>query len=197
MIQGENITLLDQSVADFEQGLDSVLTNSMKTPELDASFDKCDNMISSVFSGFLFSFSIVSCTSKLQLPSSITSHKLWCQARGLLKSVLLARQMSVSILLHYFLSHPAAFGFRASSTNDIILNPAYKKTDQSISNFHTRSCSLHFGYRTTYFPHKNCIIKTITSIQGFDGCFIPGSEVHEFLTKIRAILDNAVSKWVG
>ena len=31
-------SFLDQAVTDFEQGLDSILTNSLETPELDTSF---------------------------------------------------------------------------------------------------------------------------------------------------------------
>ena len=44
-------------VVDFEQGLDSILTTFVKTPELDASFDEPDNLTSSVSSGFLCLFS--------------------------------------------------------------------------------------------------------------------------------------------
>ena len=34
----EDYSFLDQAVADFEQGLDSILTDSLKTPELDTSW---------------------------------------------------------------------------------------------------------------------------------------------------------------
>ena len=41
-------------------------------------------------------------------------------------------------MVHYFSSHLTAFGFWASSPPDnITLNPANKKTDQSLSEFHT------------------------------------------------------------
>ena len=33
----EDYSFLNQAMADFEQGLDSILTNSLETPELDAS----------------------------------------------------------------------------------------------------------------------------------------------------------------
>ena len=46
--------------------------------------------------------------------------------------------MSASELIHYFSTHPAAFGFQASSLPDnITLNPANKKTNQGHSDFKT------------------------------------------------------------
>ena len=102
---------LDQAVTDFKQGLDSILTDSLKTPELDISLEEPDAITSSVSSGFLHSVSTISDTSKLQLSPSIHTHKLWCQARALLAPVSLATKMSASKLIHYFSSHPAAFGF--------------------------------------------------------------------------------------
>ena len=51
----ENYAFLDQAVADFEQGLDSILTDSLETPELDTSLDEPDAITSSVSSGFLHS----------------------------------------------------------------------------------------------------------------------------------------------
>ena len=36
----EDYAFLDQAVADFEQGLDSILTDSLKTPELDTSLEE-------------------------------------------------------------------------------------------------------------------------------------------------------------
>ena len=49
----EDYSLLDQAMADFEQGLDSILTYSLETPELDTSLDEPDATTSSVSSGFL------------------------------------------------------------------------------------------------------------------------------------------------
>ena len=66
---------------------------------------------SSVSSGFLHLVSTLSDNSKLQLAPSIHTHKLWCQARALLTPVSLATKMSASKLIHYFSSHPIAFGF--------------------------------------------------------------------------------------
>ena len=78
----EDYSFLDQAVADFEQGLHSILTNSLETAELDTFLDEPDAITSSVCSGFLCSVSTLSDNSKLQLAPSIRSHKLWCQARA-------------------------------------------------------------------------------------------------------------------
>ena len=75
----EDYSFLDQAVADFEQGLDSTITNSVKTLELDASFEESCGVPSSVSSGFLYMVSTISDASKLQLAPSIKSHKLWCR----------------------------------------------------------------------------------------------------------------------
>ena len=99
----EGYSFLDQAMADFEQGLDSILTDSLETPELDASLDEPDAIPSSVCSGLLCLVSTLSDNSKLQLPCSIRSCKLWCQARALLAPVPLATKMSVSKLIGYFL----------------------------------------------------------------------------------------------
>ena len=89
---------LDQAVADFEQRLDSILTDPLETSELDTSLDEPDIITSSVSSGFLCSVSTLSDNSKLKLAPSIRSHKLGCQARAL------ATKMSASKLIHYFLT---------------------------------------------------------------------------------------------
>ena len=46
----EDYSFLDQAVADFEQGLDSILTVSLETPELDDSLDEPDAITYSVSS---------------------------------------------------------------------------------------------------------------------------------------------------
>ena len=107
----EDYAFLDQAVADFKQGLDSILTDSLGTPDLDTSLQESDAITSSVSSGFLHSVSTISDNSKPQLAPSICTHKLWCQARALLAPVSMATKMSASKLIHYFSSHPAAFGF--------------------------------------------------------------------------------------
>ena len=107
----EDYSFLDQAMADFEQGLDSILIDSLETSELNASLHEPDAIPSSVSSGILHSVSTLSDNSKLQLSPSIRSHKLWCQARAVLAPVSLATKMSASKLIHYFSSHPAVFRF--------------------------------------------------------------------------------------
>ena len=89
----EDCSFLDQTMADFEQGLDSILTDSLETLELDTSLDETDAITSSVSSGLLHSVSTLSDNSKPQLASSIRSCTLWFQARALLAPVSLATKM--------------------------------------------------------------------------------------------------------
>ena len=49
----EDYFFLDQAVEDFKYDLDSILTDSFDIPELDASFDDADAMLSSGFLWFL------------------------------------------------------------------------------------------------------------------------------------------------
>ena len=96
---------MDQAVVDFKQGLDSILTNSLETLELDTLLDEPDTVVSSsVSSGFLCSVCTLSDNSKLQLAPSIRTCKLWCQARALPAPVSLATKMSASKLVCYFLA---------------------------------------------------------------------------------------------
>ena len=120
----------DQAIADFEQGLDSILIDSLETPELDTSLEDPDVITSSVSSGFLHLVSTLSDNSKAQLAPSIHTHKLWCQARALHAPVSLATKMSASKLIHYFSSHPAVFGLWVlTPPDDITLNSAKRKAD--------------------------------------------------------------------
>ena len=134
----QDYSFLDQAVADLEHGIDSILTDMIKTPELDTSLDQPDAVTSSVSCEFLHSVSTISETSKLQLVSSIRSHKLLCQARALLAPVPLATKILTSKLICYLSSHPTAFGFWSSTPPDnITLTPANRKADQSLSEFQT------------------------------------------------------------
>ena len=72
----EDYSILDQAEEDFEHVLDSILKDSVRTSELDASLDEGDAIPSLVSTHFLCSFSIVSDTSRPQLAPSIKSHKL-------------------------------------------------------------------------------------------------------------------------
>ena len=83
----KDYAFLDQGVADFKQGLDSILTDSLETLELDTSLEEPDIITSSVSSGFLHSVSTISDNSKQQLAPTICTRKLWCQARALLAPV--------------------------------------------------------------------------------------------------------------
>ena len=130
----EDCAFLDQAVADFEQGLDSFLTDSLETLELDTPLEEPDAVTSSsVSSGFLHLVNTLCDNSKLQLAPSICTCKLWYQARAFFAPVSLATKMSASKFIHYFSSHPAAFGFCACTPPDnISLNSANGKVDQSL-----------------------------------------------------------------
>ena len=67
----EDYSFLDQAMADFEQGLDSILTDCLETPELDTSLVEPDAITSSVSSGFLHSVNTIFDNSKPQLVPSI------------------------------------------------------------------------------------------------------------------------------
>ena len=58
----EDYSFLDQEVAAFEQGLDSILTDSTETLELDIYLDEPNVITPSVSSGVLCSVSIISDT---------------------------------------------------------------------------------------------------------------------------------------
>ena len=101
----EDYSFFDQAVGNFEHGLDSVLMDSIDTPEVDASFEEADAMPSCFSSGFLHSVSTISDTSRLQLDPNIKSCKLWCMASALILSVPQVGKMSVSRLICYFSSN--------------------------------------------------------------------------------------------
>ena len=197
----EDYAFLDQAVADFEQGLDSILTDSLETPDLDTSLQESDAVTSSVSSGFLHLVSTISDNSKPQLAPSIRTCKLWCQARALLTPVSLATKMSASKLIRYFSSHPAAFGFLASTPPDnISLNSANRKVDQSLSDFQTGlGATAHATLDTEQLISRLqvSLVDTLSSLPEAEGDVIPVSEVRELLLQIHGILDKAVSKRVG
>ena len=198
----EDYVYLDQAVADFKQGLDSILTDSLETPELDTSLKEPDAITSSsVSSGFLHSVSTLSDNSKPQLAPSIRTRKLWSQARALLAPVCLATKMSASKLICYFSSHPAAFGFWASTPPDnISLNSAKRKVDQSLSDFHTGvGAAAHATLDTEQLISclQVALVHTLSSLPEAEGDVIPVCAVCELLLEIHGILDKAVFKQVG
>ena len=143
----------------------------------------------------------ISDNSKPQLAPSIHTCKLWCQARALLTPVSLATKMSASKLIHYFSSHPAAFGSRASTPPDnISLNSANRKVDQSLSDFQTGLDAT--AYATLDIEQlisrlQVALVDTLSSLPEAEGDVIPVSEVRELPLQIHGILDKAASKQVG
>ena len=121
--------------------------------------------------------------SKLQLAPTIRTHKLWFQARALLAPVSLATKMSASKLIHYFFSHPAAFGFLASTPPDSIsLNSANRKVDQSLSDFQTGvGATAHATLDTEQLTShlQVALVDTLSSLAEAEGDVIPMSEVCE------------------
>ena len=129
----EDYSFLDQAVSQF--GLDSVLTDSINTLELDASFDEANTVLSSVPLGFLNSvafliildYSLILALNLISYGASLGHY--FC---------LYHRQVKCQPLswFCYFSSHPTAFGFQASlSPDNITLNLAIKETNQSVSDF--------------------------------------------------------------
>ena len=103
---------LDQAVADFEFGLNSILTDSVKTVDLDASIDEHDTMpSSSVSSGFLCLvytlLIIIKCSLILTLIHINCGARLGCYY--CLYS--LVGKISDSKLICYFFSHSTIIWF--------------------------------------------------------------------------------------
>ena len=130
----------------------------------------------------LSSVSTLSDNYKLQLAPSIRSCKLWCQARALLAPMYLATKMFASKLIHYFSSHPAAFGFWSSTPPDNnTLTSANRKADQSLSDFQTGvGAAAHATLdREQLISHlKVALVDTLSSLPNSEGGIIPVSEVH-------------------
>ena len=157
-----------------------------------------DAIPSSVSSGFLHSVNGLSDNSKLQLAPSIRSCKLWWQAKALLAPVPLATKMSVSKLICYISSHPAAFGFWSLTPLDnITLTSANRKPDQSLSDLQTGvGAAAHVTLDTEQLISclRVALLDTLSSLPNSEGGIIPVSEVHELLLKVHDILDSVVSK---
>ena len=112
----------------------------------------------------------------------------------------LATKMSASKLIHYFSSHPAAFGFWTSTPPDnVSLNSANRKADQSLLDFQTGvGATAHATLDTEQLISYLwvALVDTLSSLPEAKGDVIPVSEVHELLLQIHDILDKAVSKQV-
>ena len=113
----------------------------------------------------------------------------------------LAIKMSASKLICYFSSHPAPFGFWASTPPDnISLNSANRKVDQSLSDFQTGVGAVAHATLDTeqLISHLQvALVDTLSSLPKAEGDVIPVSEVCELLLQIHGILDKAVPKQVG
>ena len=72
----EDYTSVDQAVEDFEHDPDSILMDSIETPELDASFDDPDAISSLVSSEFLCLGNTFMIIFKLHLVPCIKYHKI-------------------------------------------------------------------------------------------------------------------------
>ena len=110
----------------------------------------------------------------------------------------LATKMSASKFNCYFSSHPAAFGFWASTPPDnITLTPANRKADQSLSEFQTGIGGAAYTTLNTeqlITCLRVALINTTSSPTDSDIGVIPVSKVYKLLLTIHDILDNAVSK---
>ena len=168
--------------------MDSILTDYITTPELDTSLDEPDAIISSVSSGFPHSVSTISDTSKLQLPPSIRSHKLWCQPWALLAPVPMVTKMSASKLICYFSGHPAAFVVWYSRPPDnISLTPSNSKADQSLSEFQmgivaAAHATPDMEQLISYL--RVALVDTLSSLPNSGGEVTAVSKVCELLIKV-------------
>ena len=113
----------------------------------------------------------------------------------------LATKLSASMLIYYFSSHPATFGFWASTPPDnITLISANREADKSLSDFQTGvGAAAHATLDTEQLiSHLQVtLVDTLSLLPNAEGGVIPVSEVHELLLKIYDNLDKAVSKQVG
>ena len=103
----------------------------------------------------------------------------------------LATKMMASKLIHYFSSHPAAFGFQASTPPDnISLNSANRKVDQSLSDFQTGlGAAAHVTLDTEQLiSHLQiALVDTLSSLPEAEGDVLPVSKVCELLLRIHGI----------
>ena len=131
----------------------------------------------------LLAFVLITCGARLELFLPLCLWLLRCQH---LK------------LISYFSSHPAAFGFWASTPPDnITLNSANRKADQSLSDFQTGVGAAAYATLDTeqlICHFRVALVDTLSSLPDAEGGVIPVSEVHELLLKVHDILDKAVSK---
>ena len=196
----EDYSFIDQAFPDFEQGLESILADSIEKLELDASLDEPDAITSSLFSGFstqLILF-LIPLNCSLLLVSGLENYGtrlgpflqlcLWlprCQHFNWFATSLATLQPFHFCLLHHLITSPCILpigrlirvyqDFRLASV--LLLLPLLTWSSSFLA---SELPSL------ILFPLPD-------SEQGV----ILVSEVHELLTKVHDILDNVVSKWDG
>ena len=89
--------------------------------------------------------------------------------------------MSASKLIHYFSSHPAAFGFQSSTPWDkITLTSANGKVGQSLSDFQTgvgAAAHATLDAEQLISHLRVALLDTLSSLPNSEGGIIPVSEV--------------------
>ena len=84
--------------------------------------------------------------------------------------------------------------------DNITLNPAKRKSDQSLSEFQTGSAvAAHtvLNMEQLISCIRVALVDIVSPVPDSEGGVIPVLEVHELLTKVPDILNNVVSKWFG
>ena len=152
----EDYSFLDQTFARLWTRPDPILTDSIETLKLDTAFDESDVITSSISSGlFLQSVSmflvLLNCS---LLPASDLIHY---DTRLRYSFPYVFGQQDVNILIDLlFCSHPVAFGLWFSSPPDnITLNPANRKADQSLSEFQTGIGVVWLVIEQLHFSHQS------------------------------------------
>ena len=173
--QCEDYAFIDQAVVDFEQGLDSILTDSLETPELDTSLEEPDAVtFSSVSSGFLCSVSALSDNSKPQLAPSIHTCKLWCQARALLALCLwLPRFQHLNWSVTFLATlQPLDSGSLLHLITSPWILPIGRLISLRFSDWCWCCCTCYFWHRATYFSSPGCPAwYSFLTTQGWGRCY--------------------------
>ena len=147
------LSFLYQAVADFEHGLVFMFTESIKTPELDVSFNEPDVISPSVFRVSTLPFLIV-LNHGLFLASNVINYRAklghyfcWCHL-----------QTKTSKWLYHFFNHPVVFQVWASCPPDNITLIVICAEIRSGLLFHSFARGFYAGRGITYSLHirKEC-----------------------------------------
>ena len=121
----EDYCFLDQAAADSVHSLDAQIHSTHHNW-----MHHMMRLMSCLLVSWGYLHSVSFSNSRLQLASSIKSHKLGWKSKVLPLPVPQGSTMSASKLMHHFSSHLVAFGFRASlPPDDITVSPANRNTD--------------------------------------------------------------------